>query len=317
MIGELEGTATEAPAQRWRYAIAPSDSSPLFYHLPMRPIEDASRRRSTIVLCDGIGCDGYIWRELLPALSERFVVHPHYRGHGRSSPPPDLSHVGVEDLADDLNAVLADAAVDDAVLVGHSMGIQVALETFRRQRKRVRGLVLLCGAAGQLLKSFKALESAEAILPTLQSLYASLPVVPAIVNRISKAILPTRFAYEVATRTEIRGDLVSFEAFMPYFVGMSRVDTQLFLAMLARVAEHTADPYLSTIDVPTLVVAGGRDGMTPAARSHAMVEAIAGAELLDVPDGSHSAPLERPDLINAAILDFLARRCDRGDATQG
>jgi len=113
---------------------------------------ESEQQLTPVLLCDGIGCDGYVWRYLRPDLPERFGLHPHYRGHGRTAAPKDPTHVSIEDLADDMASVLDDALVDRAVLVGHSMGVQVALETYRRHASRVAGLVLLCGAASHPLK---------------------------------------------------------------------------------------------------------------------------------------------------------------------
>ena len=121
--------------------------------------------RTPVLLCDGIGCDGYVWRYLRADLADRFGLHPHYRGHGRTAPPRDPARVTIEDLADDVACVLDDALVDRAVLIGHSMGVQVALETYRRHPRRVAGLVLVCGAASHPLKTFRGSATLEEMLP--------------------------------------------------------------------------------------------------------------------------------------------------------
>ncbi len=290
----------------WGYAVAPSDGSPLFY-------ESWGVRGGTtpVLLCDGIGCDGYVWRYLKGDLGTRFTLHPHYRGHGRTAPPKDAARVTIADLADDVACVLDDALVDRAVLIGHSMGVQVALETFRRHPTRVAGLVLVCGASSHPLRTFKAASNLEELLPTIQKWIGR---VPGIVNRLTRTLLPTRLAYEVASRLEIRRELVEPADFMPYLEGMARIDVRLFVAMLASAGQHSADELLPAVTVPSLVVAGGRDGFTPPERSRAMAEAIPGAELLEIPNASHTAPIERPHLVDWTIRDFIARRIDAGES---
>jgi len=286
----------------WAYAIAASDGSPLFY-------ESWGERgtNTPAVFCDGIGCDGYVWRYLRDDLSDRLGLHPHYRGHGRTAPPRDPTRVAIADLADDVVCVLDDAIVDRAVLIGHSMGVQVALETFRRHRDRVAGLVLICGAPSHPLKTFRGSAALEDLLPTIQKWIHR---VPGIINRFTRAVLPTRLAYEVATRLEIRRELIEPDDFMPYLEGMARIDARLFIAMLSAAGQHSAEDLLSTIDVPTLVVAGARDGFTPPDRSRLMASAIPEAELLEIPNASHTAPIERPHLVDFTIRDFVARRID-------
>src|SRR5512147_821990 len=103
----------------------------------------------TIVLSDGIGCAGFVWRNLEPALARRHrVIHWNYRGHGRSATPRHAHRVTLDDCVEDLLAVLDAAGEPRAVLAGHSMGVQVSLELHRRAPERVDALLLVCGAAG-------------------------------------------------------------------------------------------------------------------------------------------------------------------------
>jgi pimeloyl-ACP methyl ester carboxylesterase len=284
------------------YAVATSDGSPLFYE----SWGDCGVK-APVLLCDGIGCDGYVWRYLRQDLTDRCALHPHYRGHGRTAAPRDPQRVTIEDLADDVASVLDDALVDNAVLVGHSMGVQVALETYRRHPDRVSGLVLVCGSPAHPLRTFRGSAALEDLLPTIQRWIHR---VPGVINRVTRTLLPTRLAYEVASRLEIRRELVEPRDFMPYLEGMSRIDSRLFVAMLSSAARHSAEDLLPTIAVPTLVIAGERDGFTPPERSRAMADAIPGAELLEIEQASHTAPIERPNLVDSTIRDFLARRID-------
>jgi pimeloyl-ACP methyl ester carboxylesterase len=89
---------------------------------------------------------------------------------------------------------------------------------------------------------------------------------------------------------------------------MTHVDFPLFLRMLRAAGEHTAGDLLARIDVPVLVVAGERDTFTPAFLAQAMAEAIPKGELLMVPRGTHVTPIERPELVDARILEFLRDR---------
>lgn len=289
-------------AAAWGYAVSQTDGSPLFY-------ESWGERgaHAPVLLCDGIGCDGYVWRYLRQDLADRFGLHPHYRGHGRTAAPRDPQRVSIADLADDVACVLDDALVDRAVLVGHSMGVQVALETYRRHPTRVAGLVLVCGAASHPLKTFRGTAALEDLLPTIQKWVHR---VPGVINRVTRRLLPTRLAYEVASRMEIRRELVEPGDFQPYLEGMARIDARLFIAMLSSAGQHSAEEWLHEVAIPTLVVVGARDGFTPPERGRAMAAAIPGAELLEIPNASHTAPIERPHLVDWTIRDFMTRRID-------
>jgi pimeloyl-ACP methyl ester carboxylesterase len=278
------------------------DETPLYYRVR------GPAHASAIVFCDGIGCDGYVWKYLERELSPNHrVVHWHYRGHGRTPPPRDRRHIDIVDLADDLVAVL-DAAVDGgarAVLAGHSMGVQVCLEAYRRHPERVSGLVLLCGSYGTPLRTFKGKRTLEQVLP-----YVKFAVnrIPNVVANVWARVIPTELAYQIATRFEINGELIRREDFFPYLEHMARVDVRLFLDMLAAAGRHSARELLSRIDVPTLIISGDRDGFTPAALSQEMHKLIRDSELFVVAGGSHTAPIERPAEVTARIADFLRKQ---------
>jgi pimeloyl-ACP methyl ester carboxylesterase len=285
----------------WGYAVA-HDGSPIFYEAWGERGAEAP-----VLLCDGIGCDGYVWRYLRQDLADRFGLHLHYRGHGRTAAPRDPRAITIEDLADDVASVLDDALVETAILIGHSMGVQVALETYRRHAARVAGLVLICGAASHPLKTFRGSAALEELLPTIQRWVHR---VPGVINQLTRRLLPTRLAYEVATRLEIQRDLVEPADFMPYLEGMARIDSRLFVAMLSAAGQHSAEELLPSIEVPTLVVVGARDGFTPPDRGRAMAAMIPNAELLEIPNASHTAPIERPHVVDWTIRDFMTRRID-------
>ena len=103
---------------------------------------------------------------------------------------------------------------------------------------------------------------------------------------------------------------------MPYLEGVARIDARLFVAMLAAAGQHSADDLLPEVAAPTLVVAGGRDGFTPPERSRAIAAAIPDAELLEIANASHTAPIEHPHLVDTTVREFIARRIDSVDGKQ-
>ncbi len=264
------------------------------------------RERPHAILSDGILCDGYIWKYAWDALAGTVpLVHWHYRGHGRSAPPANPDRIDIAAHADDLESVRRHIGDPPCVLMGHSMGCQVALETYRQRPHLVRGLVLLCGTFGNMTSTFHGVPLLDLILPKLLDLAQKAPdVVRAIWSR-----LPARLSLAVALKAgEIDPDRVHPDDMLPYLSHMTHVDFPMFLRMLNAAGRHTAGDLLSQIDVPVLVIAGERDTFTPAFLAQAMAEAIPKGELMIVPRGSHVAPIEQPDLVNARIETFLRER---------
>jgi pimeloyl-ACP methyl ester carboxylesterase len=261
--------------------------------------------RPTAIFCDGLACDGFIWKYLWDELSEQLnVAHFHYRGHGRSGLPVDTEQIGVKALADDLDAVRRALGDPPVVLIGHSLGTQVLLEAYRRRPQGVVALVLLCGSFGRVTYTFKGSEMLASVLPQLIAFAEKHPKV----TRAIWSSVPPRVAIAVARLTgDIDLGAVRLEDVEPYFQHVSIVDFELFLRMLRAAGEHSAEDVLPQVRVPALVVAGARDSFTPAAVSEAMAEAIPGAELEVIPGGTHLAPLEHHAEIASRITAFLTR----------
>jgi pimeloyl-ACP methyl ester carboxylesterase len=257
-----------------------------------------------VVLTDGIGCAGYVWRHLEPALaSSRRVIHWQYRGHGESDPPSDPARMTIDDCVEDLVAVLDDAGEERVALVGHSMGVQVAVEAHRRHPERVAALVLVCGAPGRPIDTFHDSSVLRAAFPFARALVERFP---GPVRTAFRAIVPTELALQYALAFEVDRTRVAREDLVRYLDDLARVDPTLFVRLLASAAEHDTQDHLPAVDVPTLVVAGERDSFTPMRLSVKMHEAVTGSELLLLPGGTHVGPLEHPLLLAERVNAFLA-----------
>lgn len=259
-----------------------------------------------MVLCDGLGCDGFAWKYLLPYLGRRHrVLRWHYRGHGRSSVPTDRTRIGMAYTCDDLARVMDAAGLDQAVLFGHSMGVQVALEFHRRYARRVQGLVLVCGSYGMPLDTFHDSTLLKRLFPTLRSAVERFPRHTA---RLVHAALTTELVVQLAIRLEMNPELIARNDLAPYFTHLAQMDPVVFVRTLDSLANHTAWDHLEHVDVPTLVVAGEKDRFTPGWLSRKMAERIPASELLMISEGTHTAPLEVPGLVELRVERFLHDR---------
>lgn len=256
-----------------------------------------------VLLCDGLCCDGFIYKYLWEDLSKLCsIAHFHYRGHGRSELPRDPARIDVDALAGDLLSVIAHLECENVVLVGHSLGTQVALEAYRKRPDLIAGLVLICGSFGRVTHTFKGSNLLATVLPDLIDWVTRHPKFA----RALWARVPVGVALRVAG---LIGDIniraVRVEDVAPYFQHVVHVDFEMFLRMLNSAGEHSAEDVLPTISVPTLIMAGQRDTITPAALSRAMQQAIVGSTLCLIEGGTHIAPLEHRELFAERISAFL------------
>ena len=238
---------------------------------------------------------------------ERQVVSWEFRGHGGQPAPRDHRSASVAQFADDAHAVLHASGVGPAVVVALSFGVQVALETWRRYPGAVRALVLICGTSGHPLDR---VSSSPALRRTTAALLRGLGgrrTVARPVLALLRSPAGRRIAREVAFRSggAHRGTCPQ-EVLDGLFTHVGHLDPRLLAEVTASYLEHSAADVLTTITVPTLIIAGDRDQLTPVATAERMHRAIAGSRLVVFPGHSHLVQVEKPREVHAAVNQFLA-----------
>ena len=140
------------------------------------------------------------------------------------------------------------------------------------------------------------------LFPYLTSVIERAPGVP---QAFWSSVLPTRLSYEIATRFEVDGSRLSVDDFFPYLEHVAHMHVGVFARFAKSLSTHSARDVLGTIKVPALVVGAGKDTFTPGWRSEEMHALIPGSELLYLPEGTHTAPLEWADVVGDRLETFL------------
>ncbi len=283
--------------------IAAADGTLLSVRVTGRPVGEGGK--PALLLADGIGCDGYIWKYVRAAFEPHLtLVHLHHRGHGGSAIPSDRASLTVPQLAADLWQVCDALGVDRAILWGHSMGVQVTLHAAYLAPSRCAALLPTCGAFEKPLTTFRDSDVGTRLLPWVRRALA------ADSGRLRSAwrkLMPTDAAYWVAVATEVNGRMIRRGDFLPYLDHLADMDPSVFVDLLAAVAEHSARPFLPALSMPALVFAGSHDHFTPARLGAELAQLLPAGELCVIPGGSHTAPLELPDLVQLRTEEFFKR----------
>lgn len=261
----------------------------------------------SLICANGLGVSTFFWDYLGEVFSrEHQVIVWDYRGHGASGRPKDPRELAIADLADDLVRVLDACAVERAVLLGHSLGCQVILETWRRHRDRVQGLVPILGSFGRPADTLLDPRVGQSLFKLI---YFAGTQMPDVIQIALKTTLKRRLTWQLVRLSGlVHPDLCRPSDIEPYMDHLSRQDMEVFAEILRAAQEHDARPFLGDIDVPTLVVAGERDVFTPRHLSVEMASLIKDAEILEIPRGSHAALVEQPELINLRLEKFIEQR---------
>ena len=233
-----------------------------------------------VVLLHGAGFDHSTW-----ALHSRWFAHhghsvlaPDLPGHGRSSGQPLPT---IADMADWTAALLDAAGATKARLVGHSMGSLIALETAARHPDKVSGLSLIGTAATMTVRPdlLKAAEANDASAIDMVSIWGL-----GFKAELGGSLAPGLWMHQGAQRV--------LERAAP---GVLHSDLN------ACNAYANALSAAALVKVPTTVILGERDMMTPAKAGKTLAAAIPNVRTIVLPGAGHMMMAEQPDELLAAL----------------
>jgi pimeloyl-ACP methyl ester carboxylesterase len=238
----------------------------------------ASNHPEPFVLIHGAGASSLTWLDVGRTLgaTRRRAIAIDLPGHGQSSAMPHEARPSIETYRDMVGLTCASLGVAKAVVCGHSMGGAIALSCALAYPDRVAGLVLVAtGARLPASPQFQAALTDRAThLPDLLAATCYSPATPRdLARRWSSALV-------AAPREVVLAD----------FGACGHVDLRKHLAALR---------------VPTLVVAGADDLMTPVKLARELAEGIPGARLLILPDAGHNLIHEHAGRVARAMLTLL------------
>ena len=264
-----------------------------------------------ICACNGIGVTTCFWPYLVDAFkSTNRVILWDYRFHGKSGPGPDYHSLTMTTNARDLKAVLDDAGVEKALLLGHSMGVQTIFEFYRNYPDQVAGLIPVLGSYGKPMDTFMGTDLISHIFPIGRHMVFLFPGLASFFTKqLYKVIFQKKIAFAGGSLSGfINGQHFNIKDLGPYLDHLKGLDLRAFMGMAKRMQENSAEDILSDIKVPTLIIAGEDDLFTPWKVSEEMRQMIPDAEMLTIPRGSHAALVEQPELMNLRIEKFIRER---------
>jgi len=237
-----------------------------------------------VVLSNSLGSTMAMWEANLVALEKDFrVVRYDTRGHGGS--PVPTGPYDIDDLVDDVVALLDDLGVGRAHFVGLSLGGMTGMRLAARNPERVDRLVVLCTGA---------------------------------------YLEPSSAWHDRAATVRDKGTAAVAEAVVArwFTPRLLEADSGLKAANEAMVASTPAEGYagcceviatmdlrgdLASIKAPTLAIAGADDPATPPPHLAEIAESVPNGRLLVVPDAAHLASAQQPETVTAAIVEHLTQ----------
>lgn len=241
-----------------------------------------------MLLINGLGSDSTEWLFQFPAFARRFlVVAFDNRGAGRSGTPP--GPYSTAQMADDAAALLDHLRIDQAHVLGVSMGGMIAQEVALRHPRRVRRLVLACTAPG----------GDGSLRPDPEVLQAFVRTPGADPEEEIRRVLP--YLYSERYRRDHPEEIESFVRRRL----AKPISAEGQSAQLAAAVGHSAWDRLPIIKAPTLVITGEADRVVPPENSRRIAGRIPGAKLVILPGAPHRLFAENAEAFNREVMAFL------------
>jgi 3-oxoadipate enol-lactonase len=286
------------PAEFTSKRIASFDGAEITYHV-------AGNGGTWVVVANGLGGGTAAWRHQIAYLGDqvRFLAWDYrglFTGGSDGTEPRKTDPAGLVDThVRDLQAVLQAEDVQGGVWMGWSFGAQVLLEAFRRRGPRPDQIVLLNPCYGRRPQDPSGLRR---LLPHAMGVFEWSPeVVERLVRRAGS--WPETASW--LKRLGFVASAIDEDELAEIVRHFRSVDTPAFLQSLRAAASHRVDGILGGIDVPTLVILGERDWVTPRSNAEPLARQIPNVELFVVRNGTHFVLLEFPELINLRVEKFL------------
>jgi len=248
-----------------------------------------ARKRGTLLLLHAFPLNARMWEPQFVLTEQGWrIIAPHMRGTaGQDGEPASIS---MDDYAGDVIDLLDRLHIEDDVVGGCSMGGYLAFALFRLAERYIRGLILADTRAPA--DTPEAIEARKKMLQLAADKGTSAVVDDMTPKLLGETTKKTRSA--IVERVRSIALVNSAES----VGGMVR-------AMMTR---QDATPLLPKIQVPTLILVGAEDTVTPPAMSEQMHKAIAGSELIVFPGVGHLSSVEDPQSFNGAVAKFLEHR---------
>lgn len=253
-----------------------------------------------LVLLHGVTLRSDVWAPQFHQLTDRFrVISVDLRGHGGSTPGD--GGFGLDRLASDVATLLETLDLHDAIIAGHSMG-GMTLMTFCREHQtvldeRVAGLV------------FVATSPSNVFPPGLAAIFRQLVEQGRTILDDGRE-LPRRRTTTALVRP-VFGDRPNPLAVRQLAEMGDAMDSRSLIESVAQMFVHDTREALRAVTVPTMVLVGSRDILTPPFASRRLAGLVRDSDFVLLPKAGHQLMQERPHELDALIRSFADRLASR------
>jgi pimeloyl-ACP methyl ester carboxylesterase len=249
---------------------------------------EGDSKNQAIIFIHGFPYDHTMWDSQIDALKEKyFCITYDIRGLGKS-------YVGdgqftMEAFVWDLYSIMDELHIEKPILCGLSMGGYISLRAIEKEHNRFAGLILCDSRSEADNNDGKIVRSTAIDKVNVQG-----------VGAFVSEFVPKCFHPKTPERLTDMYDRIFTIAKNQNSVGVKG-------SLLAMLSRRDTTPSLKNIEIPTLILVGKKDALTPPKTMKKIAKKIKNSEFFRVPKSGHMTPLENPAFVNERILEYLEK----------
>lgn len=278
-----------------------SDNEQIFFVKNFTTIDHS---KPILVFNYGLVCSNHHWKfqtEYFDNKGYQILIHD-YRGHFQSTGSHDVKKITFPQMAKDVSDLCAFVGIDKAVMLGHSMGVNICLQLAKDFPELVSGMILISGTFINVKDIMFDTNLMEFIAPIAA---LGLEKYPELFKKIwaSGGINP--LIREIIHTTGFNRSKVSKEFIEIYLNRVGQLGADVFFQLFNEMTRQNITGSLERMNMPSLVMGGHKDNVIPNHLQRTLASLLPHSETYFMKDGSHVPQADFPDMVNERIELFL------------
>jgi pimeloyl-ACP methyl ester carboxylesterase len=257
-----------------------------------------------LIFCYGLVCRREHWHHQIKHFKNTFkVITFDYRGHHCSGSPANDQNLTLEWCARDIIKLMEHLGIEQAVGLGHSLGVAVLTHVARLAPEKLKGMVLVCGSVMNPFQKMFFSNRMDFVYHLASAFYDYAPAASeSLWRRLTER---SRLNFFITSSFGFNPSLAEEEDILLYMEGVSRCTPATFYGLLRDYTSFDGREMLKKIQLPVLLIAGEEDCITPMEIQEEMAQLLPHGRIRKIAQGSHNAHMEHPRIVNDEIESFL------------
>jgi non-heme chloroperoxidase len=277
------------------------DNEQIFF---VKNFTNINPRRPVLVFNYGLVCSNHHWKfqtDHFDKLGYQILIHD-YRGHFQSTGSHDVKKITFPQMAKDVADLCGYLGINKALMLGHSMGVNICLQLAKDYPNLVSGMVLISGTFINVKDVMFDSNLMEFIAPIAA---LGLEKHPDIFKKVWSSSGMNPVVREIIHSTGFNRSKVSKEFIEIYLNRVGQLGADLFFQLFNEMTKQNITGSLEQMKMPSLVIGGHNDNVIPNHLQRTLASLLPNSETYFMQAGSHVPQADYPDMVNERIDLFL------------